>query len=66
MLAALSPLGVLIGVQVSNAIPERALELGFAALLVFVAAQFLRRGAQAPESPRSSAPLTEASSAFSR
>ena len=33
VLAALSPLGVLIGVQLSNAISERALELGFAALL---------------------------------
>jgi len=43
VLAALSPLGVLAGVQVSNAISERGLELGFAALLVFVAGQFLRR-----------------------
>jgi uncharacterized protein len=47
VLAALSPLGVLIGVQLSNAISERALELGFAALLVFVAVQFLRRAFRA-------------------
>ena len=52
--------------QLSNAVSERALELGFAALLLFVAAQFLRRGAQAARKPRSSAPLTDASSAFSR
>ena len=50
--AALSPVGVLIGVQLSNAVPERALELGFAALMLFVAAQFLRRGLRSrpPES----------------
>jgi uncharacterized protein len=48
VLAALSPLGVLVGVQASNAVAERALELGFAALLLFVAAQFLRR-ALSPE-----------------
>ena len=52
VLAALSPVGVLIGVQLSNAVPERALELGFAALMLFVAAQFLRRGLRSrpPES----------------
>ena len=49
VLAALSPVGVLIGVQLSNALPERALELGFAALMLFVAAQFLRRGLRRPE-----------------
>jgi uncharacterized membrane protein YfcA len=48
-LAALSPVGVLIGVQLSNAVPERVLELGFAALMLFVAAQFLRRGLRQPE-----------------
>ena len=44
VLAALSPLGVLVGVELSNAVSERALELGFAALMLFVASQFLRRG----------------------
>jgi uncharacterized protein len=39
----LSPLGVLAGVQLSNGVSERLLELGFAALLVVIAAQFLRR-----------------------
>jgi uncharacterized membrane protein YfcA len=43
VLGVLSPLGVLIGVLVSNTVPERALELGFAALLVVVAAQLARR-----------------------
>jgi uncharacterized membrane protein YfcA len=42
-LAALCPVGVLIGVQASNAVSERALELGFAALMLLVAAQFVRR-----------------------
>ena len=44
VLAALSPVGVLVGVELSNAVSERALELGFAALMLFVASQFLRRG----------------------
>lgn len=44
VLAALSPVGVLVGVELSNAVSERALELGFAALMLFVATQFLRRG----------------------
>jgi uncharacterized membrane protein YfcA len=54
VLAALSPVGVLIGVQLSNAVPERALELGFAALMLFVATQFLRRGLR-PRPPESRA-----------
>ena len=43
VLAALSPVGVLIGVQLSNAVPERALELGFAALMLLAAFQLVRR-----------------------
>jgi uncharacterized protein len=43
VIGALSPLGVVIGVVVSNTVPERALEVGFAALILFVAAQLLRR-----------------------
>jgi uncharacterized membrane protein YfcA len=31
------------GVAVANAVPERALEIGFAAFLLFVAAQLVRR-----------------------
>jgi uncharacterized protein len=48
LVGALSPLGVLIGVVVSNEVPERALELGFAALALFMAAQLVRR-AMRPE-----------------
>ena len=43
ILGALSPLGVVIGVVVSNAVSQRALELSFAALLLVVAAQLARR-----------------------
>ncbi len=39
----LSPLGVLIGVGVANAVSQRALELSFAALVLFVAYQLVRR-----------------------
>jgi uncharacterized membrane protein YfcA len=44
----LSPLGVLIGVELSNAVSQRTLELGFAGLLLFVAGQFFRRALAAP------------------
>lgn len=40
----LSPLGVLVGVVVSNAVPQRALELSFAALILLIAFQLARRG----------------------
>lgn len=40
---ALSIPGVALGVIVANALPQRALELGFAALILFVAVQLLRR-----------------------
>jgi uncharacterized protein len=43
LLGALSPLGVAIGVGVSNAVPERALELLFAGLALIIAAQLVRR-----------------------
>ena len=41
----LSPLGVAAGVVISNAVPERTLELLFAALALVFAAQLLRRAA---------------------
>jgi uncharacterized membrane protein YfcA len=44
----LSPLGVAIGVVVANAVPERALQLGFAALALFMAARLVRRAVAAP------------------
>jgi uncharacterized protein len=48
LVGALSPIGVLAGVLISNAVPERALELSFAALLLFVAAQLVRRAVNRP------------------
>jgi uncharacterized membrane protein YfcA len=47
LIGALSPLGVAIGVLVSNNVSQRALEVSFAALLLFVAAQLVRRGLSA-------------------
>ena len=40
--------GAVLGVVVANSVPERALELGFAALLLFVAAQMARRALREP------------------
>jgi uncharacterized protein len=39
----LSPLGVLAGVSLANAVPERALELSFAAVQLFFAWQLAKR-----------------------
>jgi len=49
IIGALSPLGVLIGVETSNAVSQRTLEVGFSALLLFVAAQFFRRALRYPD-----------------
>jgi uncharacterized membrane protein YfcA len=43
LVGALSPLGVGAGVVVSNALPERVLQLGFAALALLMAWQLVRR-----------------------
>ena len=43
IIGALSPLGVLIGVAIANHVSERALQLAFAALAVFMAAQLILR-----------------------
>lgn len=43
VVGALSVLGVLGGVALANVLPERALRIGFAVLMVVVAGQFLRR-----------------------
>jgi len=47
IIAALSPLGVLVGVAVSNNVSERVLQLSFAALALFMAAQLVRRARSA-------------------
>jgi uncharacterized membrane protein YfcA len=49
VIGVLSPLGVLIGVIVSNEVPQRALELSFAALVLFVAYGLLRRAWRTPD-----------------
>jgi uncharacterized membrane protein YfcA len=43
IIGALSPVGVLIGVGASNLLPERVLQLAFAALALFMAAHLVRR-----------------------
>ncbi len=48
IIAVLSPLGVFVGVYLSNELPERALELSFAALALVIAAQLVRRARSAP------------------
>ncbi|HET9197631.1 MAG TPA: TSUP family transporter [Solirubrobacterales bacterium] len=47
IVGALSPLGVLLGVALANQISERALQLSFAALALFMAAQLVRRARSA-------------------
>lgn len=47
IIGVLSPLGVLLGVALSNQISERALQLSFAALALFMAAQLVRRARSA-------------------
>jgi uncharacterized protein len=54
--------GVAVGVLVANAVPQRALELGFAALLLFVASQVLRRALK-PESEAEPGPETDSAGA---
>lgn len=47
IIGALSPLGVLLGVVISNNVSERALQLSFAALALFMAAQLVHRARSA-------------------
>lgn len=42
-IGALAPLGVLAGVALANALPERALELGFAGVQLYFAYELIRR-----------------------
>ena len=43
VVGALSPVGVLAGVVIANEVSQRALEIGFAGLILFVAGQLLLR-----------------------
>ncbi|HEX5989071.1 MAG TPA: TSUP family transporter [Solirubrobacterales bacterium] len=47
IIGALSPLGVLAGVAISNNVSERVLQLSFAALALFMAAHLVRRARSA-------------------
>ena len=47
-IGALSPVGVLLGVMVSNAVSQRTLEVSFAILLLLVAAQLTHRARGRP------------------
>jgi uncharacterized membrane protein YfcA len=55
VIGALSPIGVAIGVVTANAIPQRALELTFAGLALFIAAQLVIRSLR-PGEPESEKP----------
>ncbi len=48
VIGVLSPLGVLLGVAISNEVPTRTLELAFAALVLFFAATLVRRALSTP------------------
>jgi uncharacterized protein len=48
LLGALSVGGSATGVAAANVLPERALRLGFAALMIFVAVQLVRRSLRRP------------------
>ena len=55
LVGVLSPVGVAIGTVVANEVPERALELGFAAVQVYFAWQLLRRVARNRSAPAAEA-----------
>ena len=48
IIGALSPLGVLVGVVVANEVSQRALELSFAALALYIAYGLVRRAWRPP------------------
>ncbi|MBJ7328422.1 MAG: sulfite exporter TauE/SafE family protein [Solirubrobacteraceae bacterium] len=56
LLGVLAIAGAVGGVVVANAVPERALELGFAALLVYVAAHLARDALRTPQAPTGDTP----------
>ena len=56
LVGVLSPVGVVAGVVVANEVPERGLELGFAALALFMAFQLVRRAMAEPRSPEAPPP----------
>ena len=51
LIGLLSIPGVAIGVLVSNAVPQRALEIGFAGLMIVIAAQLVMRASRKKPDP---------------
>lgn len=51
VIGALSPLGVLLGVVAANEVSQRALELAFAALVLYAAYELVRRALTPPQDP---------------
>lgn len=51
IIGGLSVAGGAVGVAAANALPERVLRLGFAAIMVIVAVQLIRRSAGVPRRP---------------
>lgn len=60
MLAIFSPIGVVAGVIAANALPERALAIGFALLLLLVAGQLAQRSLKRPAPPAAAVPGDQA------
>jgi uncharacterized protein len=52
-IGALSPVGVLIGVVIANAVSQRVLELSFAALVLVIAFSLVRRALAPEQEPES-------------
>lgn len=48
VIGVLSPIGVLVGVVVANEVSQRVLELSFAALVLYVALELVRRALSTP------------------
>jgi len=51
LIGVLSPVGVVIGAAVSNALPQRALTIAFAGVMLFFAVQLGRRALRKPPEP---------------
>jgi uncharacterized membrane protein YfcA len=51
LIGVLSPVGVVIGAAASNALPQRALTIAFAAVMLFFAVQLGRRALRKPDEP---------------
>ena len=56
LIGVLSPLGVAVGVVAANAVSQRTLEITFALLILFVAAQLVRRALREPATSSSADP----------